>query len=75
MKTFKELRTELDENLSLWKHNSRSGMWDHQRKVTPETKDEWLRVHKEDEPKAHFQVSKNRPIAPPKVGGHYLSNV
>jgi hypothetical protein len=50
-------------------------MWDHQRKVTPETKDEWLRVHKEDEPKSHFQVSKNRPIAPPKVGGHYLSNV
>lgn len=76
MKTFKELRNELtNEEHSLWKHDSRSGVWQHQRKVTPENKDEVLKAYQEDEPKAHFQVSKTRPVAPPKVRGHYLSDV
>ena len=47
--------------MNLYKYNKRSGIWDHQRSVTPETKDEWLHVYKKDEPSEHFHVSKNKP--------------
>ena len=50
--------------LRLWKLNERSGLWDYQRSVTPETADEWRRRFQIDEPKATFAVSKNRPIPP-----------
>ena len=45
----------------LYKFNKRSGYWDHQRSVTPETKDQWLDHFKKDEPEEHFITSKNRP--------------
>lgn len=45
----------------LYKYNKRSGMWNHQRSVTPETKDQWLSQFKKDEPEEHFIVSKNTP--------------
>lgn len=47
--------------MNLYKYNKRTGYWDHQRQVTPETKDQWLKIHKEDEPSEHFHVSKNKP--------------
>ena len=50
-----------DKQLSLYKYNKRSGMWDYQRSVTPETKDQWLHIFKKDEPNDHFVVSKNKP--------------
>lgn len=56
MKTLKQFKSH-----SLWKYNKRSGLWDYQRTVTPETKDQWLAVHKEDEPEEHFHVAQNRP--------------
>ena len=56
-----------EKSLSLWKHNKRSGLWDHQRNVTPETKDEWLKTFTKDEPDAHFHVSKNKPKHNPTV--------
>ena len=45
----------------LYKFNERSGYWDRQRSVTPETKDQWLDRFKKDEPEEHFITSKNRP--------------
>jgi len=45
----------------LFKYNKRSGMWDHQRSVSPETKDQYLDIFKKDEPNEHFVVAKNRP--------------
>lgn len=56
-----------EKSLSLWKHNKRSGMWDHQRNVTPETKDQWIKTFTKDEPDAHFHVSKNKPKHNPTV--------
>jgi hypothetical protein len=50
-----------EKSLGLWKYNKRSGIWDHQRGVTPETKDQWLGIHKKDEPDAHFHVGSNKP--------------
>jgi hypothetical protein len=50
--------------LRLWKLNERSGLWDYQRSVTPETADEWRRRFQIDEPRATFAVSKNRPVPP-----------
>lgn len=46
---------------SIWKYNSRSGMWDHQRNVEHDTKDQWLGIYKKDEPNAHFHVSSKKP--------------
>ena len=45
----------------LYKYNKITGMWVHQRSVTPETKDQWLYHFKKDEPNEHFVVSKNKP--------------
>jgi len=45
----------------LFKYNKRSGMWDHQRSVSPETKDQYIDIFQKDEPNEHFVVSKNRP--------------
>ena len=56
-----------EKSLSLWKHNKRSGLWDHQRGVTPETKDEWLKHFQKDEPDAHFHVSAKKPKHNPTV--------
>lgn len=57
MKSFKTFINEY----SLWKYNKRSGIWDHQRNVTPETSDQWTSTFKKDEPEAHFHISKNKP--------------
>ena len=54
-------------NNSIWKYNKRSGLWDHQRNVEPDTKDQWLDIYKKDEPDAHFHVSKNKPKHNPTV--------
>lgn len=50
-----------DKQHTLYRYNKRSGYWDHQRTVTPETKDQWLHHFKKDEPNDHFVVSKNKP--------------
>jgi len=52
-----------EEEMTLWKYNSASGLWKSERKVTPETKDKWLEIFKKDDPKAKFIVSKNKPGA------------
>ena len=57
MKKFAEFVSEAKDH-SLWKHNPRSGYWDYKRKVTPDTKDQWMTVFQKDEPDAHFVVSK-----------------
>ncbi len=51
--------------LSLWKFNRITGLWNHVRTVTPETRDEWLRVFQRDEPGETFVVSKNKPTKAP----------
>ncbi len=56
-----------EKTLSIWKHNRRSGMWDHQRGVTPETKDDWMKIYRKDEPDAHFHVSSKKPKHNPLV--------
>jgi hypothetical protein len=56
-----------EKSLSLWKYNKRSGMWDHQRGVTPETKDEWTKIHQKDEPDAHFHVAAKKPKHNPNM--------
>ena len=43
--------------LRLWKLNERTGYWDYQRTVTPETADEWRRIFQIDEAQAVFMVS------------------
>jgi len=51
----------MNKDHGLYKFNKRSGYWDRQRSVTPETKDQWLDHFKKDEPEEHFITSKNRP--------------
>ena len=46
---------------AIWKYNKRSGMWDHQRNVESDTKDQWLGIYKKDEPDSHFHVSSKKP--------------
>lgn len=36
-------------------------MWDHQRNVNDDTKDQWVGIYKKDEPDAHFHVSSRKP--------------
>jgi hypothetical protein len=48
-------------NHGLYKYNKRSGLWDHQRAVTSDTRDQWLHQFKKDEPDDHFVVSKDKP--------------
>ncbi len=36
-------------------------MWDHQRNVEHDTKDQWIGIYKKDEPNAHFHVSSKKP--------------
>jgi hypothetical protein len=55
---------ETKRGLNLWKRNSRTGIWEHQRAVTPETADQWLQQFQRDEPDAQFVVSKNKPSDP-----------
>jgi len=50
----------------LWKYNVRSGLWDSQRDVSPETQERWLNIFRKDEPNADFVVSKRRPNGRPK---------
>ncbi len=59
-------------NLGLWKANKRTGYWEHQREVTPETKDQWLAVWKKAEPDETFKISKNKPT---DHIGHKLAGV
>ena len=54
----------LKPGLRLWKLNERSGLWNYQRSVTPETADEWRRHFQIGEPQATFIVSKRKPIPP-----------
>lgn len=42
-------------------------MWDHQRGVTPETKDQWTKIHQKDEPDAHFHVAAKKPKHNPNM--------
>lgn len=51
--------------LGLWKYNKITGYWKLERNVTPETKDQWLKTFKEDEPKETFMISKTKPKAKP----------
>lgn len=53
-------------NLSLWKYNRRSGLWDHQRTVTDETAEPWLARFRADEPSESFVVSRHQPKKPPE---------
>ena len=42
-------------------------MWDHQRGVEHDTKDQWLGIYKKDEPNAHFHVSSRKPKHNPTI--------
>ena len=59
------VRSDASKQLSLWKYNKRSGIWDYQRTVTEETKDQWLSVFKNDEPSETFRVALNKPSGRP----------
>lgn len=49
----------------LWKYNRASGLWSLQREVAPDTRDNWLKLFQEDEPKEHFVVSSRSPKGRP----------
>jgi hypothetical protein len=53
----------------LWMHNTQTGVWDQQRDVTPETKDQWMQIFQKDKPHARFVVSERRPKAVPNQPG------
>jgi hypothetical protein len=54
--------------LQLWKYNTTTGYWKIERGVTPETKDEWLRIFEKDDPNGSYVVSASRPTKPGKLG-------
>lgn len=61
---------------SIWKYNKRSGLWDHQRNVESDTKEQWLKIYKKDEPDAHFHVSSNKPKHNPlNEGDSWLDSI
>jgi hypothetical protein len=55
-------------SLQLWKYNTTTGYWKNVRGVTPETKDEWLRIFKRDDPDGDYIVSASKPAKPGKPG-------
>ena len=59
-------------SLRLWKYNRITGLWNVQRTVLPETKDEWLAIFRRDEPKETFVVSASKPFRAPKEHGNML---
>lgn len=61
----KQRNEAVDNHHSLWKYNKITGFWSHIRNVSPETKNDWLRVHMKDEPDEHFVVSRNKPYHNP----------
>ena len=54
--------------LQLWKYNTTTGYWKIERGVTPETKDEWLRIFEKDDPNGSYVVSASRPTKSGKPG-------
>lgn len=58
------MKTEKHEHL--WKYNRRSGLWDHQRTVTPETRQAWMKIFQRDEPSETFKLAQYKPRQPPK---------
>ena len=58
----------MDEETKLWKFNKRSGYWDYQRTIaSPSDEQTLLKTFQDDEPSAHFVVSKTRPSKKPKL--------
>ncbi len=51
--------------LSLWKYNTRSGLWDHMRNITEETKADWLSVFMADDPNSVFKIATKQPSGNP----------
>lgn len=47
--------------MALWRLNERSGLWRHERSVTPENASLWVAVFRKDEPEAIFVVSSKKP--------------
>jgi len=65
----RELRyTARDAALQIWKYNTAAGYWKPVRSVTPETKDEWLRIWRHDDPDGDYIVSAGMPRKPGKPG-------
>lgn len=52
---------------NIWKYNKRSGLWDHQRDVHPDTEKQWMDIYKKDEPGEHFHVSAKKPKHKPEL--------
>ena len=50
--------------LRLWKYDTTTGYWKVVRSVTPETKDDWLRIWKKDDPSGNYVVSASTPRTP-----------
>ena len=48
-------------NESLWQFNTRSGLWNHVRDVSPDTRLQWLSLFQKDEPAAQFKLSVSKP--------------
>lgn len=67
MKTYREITEAFGKKSeSLWKYNKTTGYWVHQRNVTAETRDGWLKQFQHDEPEEHFEVGYNQPKHKPK---------
>ena len=52
--------------LRLWKYNTTTGYWKVVRSVTPETKEDWLRIWQKDDPTGNYVVSTSTPPRAPK---------
>lgn len=59
--------SEMNESMGIWSYNEASGLWKHEREVSNETADKWMKIYKSDEPKKSFVVSSKKPKGKPKV--------
>ena len=61
--------------MALWRLHERSGLWTHERNVSADEAEAWVRRFRQDEPEAVFVVSSKKPPSSVSVRGQKLIEV
>ena len=55
-----------EETIALWKGDTTSGLWRHQRNCLLSESEKWLKIFQSDDPKNVYKLSKNKPSGIPR---------
>jgi len=58
--------------MALWRLHDRSGLWTHERNVSPDEAEAWVRRFRQDEPEAVFVVASKKPPSSTSLRGRAL---